>query len=199
MEVLLAHGGSPNAVERGQQEIPAVVLASALGNLSCLRALLSTAVPVDLEVECFGLTPLMHAAKDGHAECCQYLLERGAKIDAVRGATGWTPLFFACNQGKQNTVRLLLERGANPRLADTSGQTALHVSTSPRIVETLLRYGADPNAMDNELRTCLFRPSLVADYMAIMHLVRFGAEPLLAHAAHVQRISNIKVTESVER
>ncbi len=28
--------------------------------------------------------------------------------------------------------------------------------------------------------------------MALMHLVRFGAEPLLAHAAHVQRVVNMR-------
>ncbi len=191
MEVLLSHGGSANAVERGQHSIPAVILASALGNLSCLTALLSTAETVDLEQECFGLTCLMHAAKEGHADCCAFLLDKGAKIDATRSTSGWTPLFFACNTGKQNLVRLLLERGAATQLADQVGQTALHVSSAPIIVEALLRYGADPNVMDRELRTPLFRPALVADYMSLMHLLRFGADPRLANAAHLQRVKDI--------
>ena len=64
MSVLLEHGGSPTAIETGQHDIPAVVLSAALGNASCLRALLSTDVKVDLEQECLGLTSLMHASRE---------------------------------------------------------------------------------------------------------------------------------------
>ena len=79
MRVLLAHGGSANAIERGQHNIPAVVLAAALGNLSCLQALLSTTEAVDLEQECMSLTCLMHSAKEGHAEVVELLLKKARK------------------------------------------------------------------------------------------------------------------------
>ncbi len=193
MRVLLANGGSANAVERGQQQIPAVVLASALGNVDCLDALLSTNEVVDLEQECMGLTCLMHASREGHAQVVELLLKRGSKVDARRATSGWTALLYAANAGKYYTVKALVDHGADPRICDTlARQTALHVTSSPRIVELLLRKGADPNALDKELRSPLFRPALIADSLCIQHLLRFGADPLFSHAAHLQRVEMLK-------
>lgn len=190
MKVLLAHGGSANAVERGQHEIPAIVLCSALGNHSALATLLSSDEPIDLEQPCIGLTSLMHASKEGHLECMTLLLDHGAKVDTVRESNGWTALFFACSSRRNHAAALLLDRGANVRHTDTAKQTALHITSANRVVELLLRHGADPNAMDSELRTPLFRPTLTADYMSIVHLLRFGADPRLAHWAHCQRLKD---------
>lgn len=198
MRVLLAHGGSANAIERGQHQIPAVVLASALGNLGCLDALLSTPEEVNLELECMGLTCLMHSAREGHADVVELLLRKGAKVDARRATSGWTALMYAANGGKYHAVRVLLEHGADARICDTLAlQTCLHVTHAPAIVELLLRKGANPNALDKELRSPLLQSGLIADFMTLIHLLRFGADPLLAHAAHLQRLEVLKKREEI--
>lgn len=193
MEILLKHGGSCNAVERGQHQIPAFVLAAALGNASCLDAMLKSQTEtdkIDVEQDCLGLTALMHAAKEGHKDCVETLLRHGAKVDTVRPSSGWTALFFAVSKSRLGVAELLLKRGSNPLHLGNEGDSPLHVATENRAVELLLSHGANPNALDANLRHPLLRPVLVADYLSVLHLLRFGADAKLAHRAHVRRVQN---------
>ena len=194
MKVLLAHGGSVNAMETGQHEVPAVVLAAALGNAPCLAAFFEaeTEEKIDLESFSFGLTCLMHAAKEGHLECVRLILKQGAMVDACRAENDRTALFYACTSGHYKVVQMLLEHGADPCRKDRGGLTGLHNASQNRIVELLLRHGADPNAVDNQLHTPLFRACLISDYLSMIHLLRFGADPIFAHQCHLQRVKDME-------
>jgi len=97
-----------------------------------------------------GWTPLALAARTGHLHQVQLLLEAGAQPD---GTARQRPLVLAALADSTATLLALLQRGAHPNLADSLGTTALcaifHRNVAdPTAVESLLRAGADPNALD---------------------------------------------------
>lgn len=116
-----------------------------------------------------GLTPLLHAARQGHIETIETLLEHGADIDQPGGGDGTSPLLIAAINGQFDAAMLLLERGADPNKASTvNGATPIFAAVNsewqPRtrypqpqereaqsvgyldVVEALLEAGADPNS-----------------------------------------------------
>mmetsp|Transcript_89550 Transcript_89550/g.256490 ORF Transcript_89550/g.256490 Transcript_89550/m.256490 type:complete len:218 (+) Transcript_89550:60-713(+) len=70
-----------------------------------------------------GLTPLMHAAKEGKATAVQKLLDRGASISA-RDEDGMAALHFAASAGSHQCCALLLAEGADASLVDDFGRDA---------------------------------------------------------------------------
>ena len=115
-----------------------------------------------------GLTPLLHAVRQGHAAAALALLEGGADIDQPSGGDATTPLLMAAVNGQFDLALTLLERGADPNLTSLAGTTPLFAvlerQWAPRasyahpteherqrathldILEALLEAGADPNA-----------------------------------------------------
>lgn len=63
-----------------------------------------------------GLTPLLHAARQGYLESIAALLDGGADIDEVGGGDGTSPLLIAAINGEFDAAMLLLERGADPNI-----------------------------------------------------------------------------------
>jgi ankyrin repeat protein len=66
-----------------------------------------------------GLTPLLHAARQGHVEATRLLLERGADVNQVGGGDGTSPLLMATVNGQFDVALVLLEGGADPNLASS--------------------------------------------------------------------------------
>jgi len=116
-----------------------------------------------------GLTPLLHAARQGHRDAISALLDGGADVNQVGGGDGTAPLLIATINGQFDAAMLLLERGADPNTASTlNGVTPLWAAVNsewqPRtrfpqpqerelqqnsyleMMEALLDAGADPNA-----------------------------------------------------
>jgi hypothetical protein len=68
-----------------------------------------------------------------------------------------TMLYYACMNGEIEKVKYLLAAGADVKLRDYNGITPLYVSLNkpaafhpPEITKLLLRYGSDPNALNNK-------------------------------------------------
>ena len=79
----------------------------------------------DLErVDGWGMTPLMHAARNGSEAMVRVLLEGGAD-PGMAGISGVTPLMMSSKR-ESGVCALLLSRGADPLAVDESGATALH-------------------------------------------------------------------------
>ncbi|MDZ7779724.1 MAG: ankyrin repeat domain-containing protein [Gemmatimonadota bacterium] len=115
-----------------------------------------------------GLSPLLHAARQGHQEAALALLEGGADPNLLSPADGTSPLLMSVLNGQFDLAMLFLEHGADPNAASTLNGVAPLWSTinnkwQPRtrypqpqqrerqsssyldVMEALLEAGADPN------------------------------------------------------
>ena len=116
-----------------------------------------------------GLTPLLHAARQGFHEAAGALLEGDADVNQVSGSDGASPLLTATINGQFDLAMTLLERGADPNVAASeNGVTplwaAINAEWQPRtrypqpqehdrqdtnyleLARALLDKGADPDA-----------------------------------------------------
>ena len=93
-------------------------------------------------------TALHCAAEADMVNCIHELLDRGFDVD-IEDQHGRSPLICAAQSGHAGAIRVLLERGANVNFFYQELGTPLFVIvqefSAPKIVETLLEYGADPN------------------------------------------------------
>jgi ankyrin repeat protein len=115
-----------------------------------------------------GMTPLLHAAREGHVEAALALLEGGAVINEAKLGDGYTPLLIAAVNGQYDLALVLLDKGADPNIASTSDGIAplfavisnfwgaktrypqvqyqhLQKASYLETMEALLKAGADPN------------------------------------------------------
>ena len=114
-----------------------------------------------------GLTPLLHAVREGHVDAALALLDGGVELDQVSAGDGTSPLLMAVLNGHLDLAQLLLARGADPNLASRAGAAPLYATVNvqwapksrypqPRaheqqridylaLMESLLEAGANPN------------------------------------------------------
>lgn len=116
-----------------------------------------------------GMTPLLHAARQGHVEAVRALLDAGADINQTGAGDEVSPLLMAAINGQFDVAMLLIERGADPNLRSKSNDVTplwatINAQWQPRtrypqpqemerqkasyldVMEALLKAGADPNA-----------------------------------------------------
>jgi ankyrin repeat protein len=177
---LLKQGANPNARDRRKE--PPVTL------ISFFRELFEPRRNIE-----HGTTALYFAASGGELhkftgkseDCIKALVVAGADVN-VQDENGWSPMRCAIQVMDSNmgtdTVIYLLSHGANPNLADSDGNTTLHVAAGyvdaddPRLLNELLAHGAIVNKPNSHGRTALF-------YAINLKLVKW-VKGLLAHDAN---------------
>jgi hypothetical protein len=109
----------------------------------------------------FGRTPLHCAASNEKLEVLKYLIERGADVDAQNPDNyfeRYTALGEAAIRGKFGVAKMLLENGADvgrEGFGERSPLYAASVAIYPKLVELLLRFGADPEGISHNGETPL--------------------------------------------
>lgn len=99
------------------------------------------------EIDDYGVTPLMWAARYDAVDAMSVLIDAGAHVNARDTNNRWTPLLHAIHKQHPNAVSLLLTHGADPNLATPEGVTPLMMAADdvrPAMVRALLEHGADP-------------------------------------------------------
>ncbi|KAF2655726.1 ankyrin, partial [Lophiostoma macrostomum CBS 122681] len=113
-----------------------------------VRALLSAQAFVDAQ-DCYGRTPLLHAACRSDYEIMQLLLDHAADVNLV-SSSGRTLLHF-CSRLDIGVVRWLLANHADVNTRTGHLMTPLHycsASSKPDTVRLLLDNDADPSIVD---------------------------------------------------
>ncbi len=136
-------------------------------------------------------TPLILAVEKNLLEMVQLLLKYGACVDARKycydgfdecDPRHWSDsaLIIAARQNNYPMVKLLLDHGADPSLyEECEGLTALHTTSSPKIIQILIDYGANVNAdakPDEQVYTPLMWAAACHQYAKAKMLIDNGAD-----------------------
>jgi len=143
-----------------------------------------------------GLTPLLHAVRQGHGQVVTALLDAGADIDQASAGDQTTPLLMATVNGQFDLALELLRRGADPNHLSAAGTGALfaaierqwapwshyahpvdyqdQVATHLDLMAALLEAGADPNV---RLRKHLWYAEFTSTVLLPAGLQYDGATP----------------------
>jgi len=118
-----------------------------------------------------GLTPLLHAIRQGHQEAVDLLLDSNIDINQPSG-DGTTPLLMTTINGQFDLAMKLIKKGANPNMVSDAGTSPLFAvlerkwapkasyahpiehqqqqATHLDLIRALLKSGADPNIRMNQ-------------------------------------------------
>ena len=105
-----------------------------------------------------GQTPLHLASLDQFSGPIELMVQFGADVN-TQDDDDMTPLLYASQSDRfGDAAQLLLERGASIHVRNRKGQTPLHLASqrsNPFSVESLLKAGADVDALDEDSMTPL--------------------------------------------
>jgi hypothetical protein len=134
-----------------------------------------------------GMTEFMQAAGKGDAAALAKHHDDGSDINA-QDETGWTAMMLAAEQCHLSTVQQLLDWHAKTNIKDQNGDDALIGAASAfcyeastreaqtRIIQLLIRNGADPNLHDETGLTPLMALTTYGNVEAARVLLNGGAQ-----------------------
>ncbi|KAL2797362.1 ankyrin repeat-containing domain protein [Aspergillus keveii] len=154
-------------------------IAALHGNAVSARLLLEAGANINA-VAANGATALLMAVEDERRyDVLVFLLSRGADTE-IADSMGRTPLISAAALGKEETVRALLEHGASTKPEMCYGYTALLGALRdpgyPRIVQLLLKHGAEVDHRDIDGLTALRLACNFGDTEIMAILLEHGAD-----------------------
>ena len=123
---------------------------------------------------------LISAADSGDAGTVERLLDEGASVRA-RDANGRTALVAAAYGNHLEAAEMLIRAGADVNAKDETEQSAYLISTSevgddPRLLELMLRNGADVGSLDSYNGTGLIRAADRGHVRIVEKLLKIGTD-----------------------
>ena len=108
-----------------------ILKAAKTGDVTSIKALLSSDPRLIEARDSDGSTPLHCAVWKGHQQAVAALIKAGADVNAVNQNDHWgtTPLHAAAHANQVAIAELLLAHGANPKAKDDEGRTPFFHTT----------------------------------------------------------------------
>lgn len=143
--VVAVEGAAAVRLDGDSEELTALHLAAAAGQLEAVNYLLSPAVNADARAARLNnFTPLHSAAMKGHAAVCEALLRAGAGVDVQTDPQGYAPLHSAAFAGHLDVIRVLLDHGADRRLVNYRAELPADTASRQWQSEAARLLAADP-------------------------------------------------------
>lgn len=114
--------------------------------------------------------PFVQTAERGNNNKIKEMLKNGEDPNQI-GNYGKTALMAACLNSFLLIVKTLLENGADPNLMNKDKRTALMMSSTPKIIDLLLKYGANVNSQNNIGETVLMEQAGYINQETIIELI----------------------------
>src|SRR5262245_57411617 len=138
--------------------------------LVILTSVILTAAAID--------APVANAVMNGDRDAVRSLLKQKVNVNAAQG-DGMTALHWAAFRDDVEVAQLLVQSGANAKATTRNGAlTPIFMAAkngSPRMIELLLKAGADPNTSDVNGATVLMIASTAGNPESVQALLKSGA------------------------
>nr|XP_022904850.1 uncharacterized protein LOC111416951 isoform X2 [Onthophagus taurus] len=150
-------------------------IAAKNGNMEILEALMPYFPDPNIRNE-DGCTPLLLSARQGYSNCVQMLLRFGAKVSICDSVAGLSPVHHSAKNGYVHCLALLVDNAEDKSIInqpDNLQRTALMLAVSNLHIDcvtTLIKSGADPNVLDKDGHSCLFR-AVVTGQHSVLHML----------------------------
>ena len=180
-ETIIDHGIDVNATNKDGET--ALMIACLKGNVDVINVFLNANANPDL-ANTIGNTCLHCAVRAlRHCETLQAIINHSADVDATN-KDGETALMIACLEKNVDAINVLLNANANPKFADTKGNTCLHCAAgalrNSETLQAIIDHGIDVNATNKDGETALMIACLKENVDAINVLLNANANPNFA-------------------
>ncbi|XP_030749052.1 serine/threonine-protein phosphatase 6 regulatory ankyrin repeat subunit A-like isoform X1 [Sitophilus oryzae] len=165
----------------GSPDVTPLHLAAKLGNVEVLKSVLTKYNDVNIQTN-QGITPLILVAREGHIQSIHFLLRFGAKVSLSDNINLMTAVHYSAKNGHSLCLTLLLQNSESQEVVnmlDRQQRTALMLAVSGNHIEcvqALLKCGADPNIVDKDEHSCLFRAVVNGQHDVVQLLLVNKAE-----------------------
>jgi ankyrin repeat protein len=177
--VALTLGNLGNAQQAGDLKLDALINAMQSRNATRARTIVNSKIDLNVS-DRFGRTPLNEAIANHLPAIAIEMINRGADVE-FRPIGQFSPLISAAWYCEKDVLVALLKHGAKVDATDDDGETALIPASANckggRIVRTLLRAGANPNAAAKNGYTGLIAAAESGNEVAARELLAAGADP----------------------
>lgn len=158
----------------------ALILAYEMGDYRTFQQIIASRKADINKIDKESKTPLLLALEDDNLDLFDFLLRYGADLN-IKYKGGHTILMLAINMKKTRFIVKIFEHlNFDVDLQDDTGKTALiHavVNNDIKVVEALLKCGANPNIEDNDKNTAILY-ALSKDNFEIARIIKHYSEKL---------------------